>query len=706
MDDPYKYFKIEAEELLTDLTRTLLELEKQPSDQKLFNELFRYVHTLKGASNVVKLSKTSLLSHKAEDILVSLREKKQQITSNEITLLLNCFSTINAIVTALKANESEERIDTKKIIDKLDKYATTNMQDSTPNTRLFNRLESRPCEPAQRAVDVPEPPAIDRRHTQSPPEEIIRIKQADMDIIMNLSNEILINHLRLTTALDQIKDISYRIPKNLIHHKELEKTLTDLEHGLEQTHTFTQEINDIITNTRLVRIKDYAYIFKKVIRDLALETQKEVDFSIEGEALSLDRALLEKIKEPIHHMLRNSIVHGIETTPERKAAQKKTPGTITLRFSKQGDIVQIECEDNGRGLDPEALKQRAIRQKLASPEIVSEMTDTDTLNLILLPGFSSSKMITELSGRGVGLDVVKECVSALRGRIHISSEKNIFTRITLSLPFSFNLMDVFMVLSANQYLLLPLKNVTEIRLIDGRDITTKSGKKVIPYNASPIPLLWLSDILGLPEEHHRNGTLKAVILQGNLETIALVVDAFEGKKTVIVKPLDAYIKAHKFASSAAILENGDPAFILSIEEIFNRIQNVTEKESAAAPEDHVLQIIVVDDSLTTRTLISGILNSAGYSVQLATSGEDALELLRNDTFDLALIDIEMPGIDGFELTQRIRQTPKDKDMPIIILSSLASTADKRRGIEVGADAYIVKSAFEQKAFLEIVEKFI
>lgn len=735
MADQYKYFKIEAEEILEKLTKRLLELEKRPEDQDLIKELLRYVHTMKGAANVVKLSAISELAHKMEDRLALFRDQEKKITSKDVSLLLDAVTVIDNMVEALKAGKPEDSVDISEIIEKLRSDPKSKIQKEASQQSAGSRQRIQPSDATQSEIRNPKS-QIGRSETEpiqkqyasksdqsaiqnglsgrqaSDQQRTLRINVQDMDRLTNLSNELLINHRRLKDIAECLKGVTKRSRKPEIpqlsgkFNEQLESAVYDLEQGLNRNELFSQEMNDVIMNTRFVSVESYTYLFEKAVRDLAVETNKKIDFSVEGGDLLLDRSLLEYIKEPIYHLLRNSVIHGLEPSSERVEKGKGPFGVITLKFEKIGGSARIICQDDGRGLDPVKLKEVALERNLIDRKMAEEISDEDAFCLILKSGFSSAEILTELSGRGVGLDLVKSTLSSTGGSLDIESEKGQFTRFSLTLPLSVNMADTFMVKVSGHNLLIPFRDVLETRLIEEAEISSQAGKKLISFYGSPIPLVSLADLLGLALKSNNHKKTKALIIKGNVETISLGVDDFGGKKSVLFKPLEGPLKKMGCVRSLSILENGDLAFVLSISDLFQRIKELPVKDEDMKPEESPSSILVVDDSLTTRTLIKGVLEGEGYMVQLAQSGEKALEILEKDSFDLAIIDIQMPGIDGFELSKEIRNNTEHKETPIMILSSLGTESNKRRGIEVGANAYIVKGTFDQGIFLETVETLI
>ncbi|MBF0103353.1 MAG: response regulator, partial [Desulfobacterales bacterium] len=728
MNDKYKYFKIEATEIIENLTKGLLELEKRSEDPGLIQDMFRYAHTLKGAANVVKLAEISKIAHKMEDRLVLVRDKKQPVTSEMITLLLDGASVIQEMIEAVKQGKSDDSVDATGILERLQVTPSNDLPipdkkpiESTPSAPKVSSQESIPIlAPAiePKKFEILQAEKEDKKKSSKPASmslqhETVRISHTDMDKLTNLSNEILINHLRLKNNVESLRRFSrnkiserwqWRFIKESISSDyidsmldDFEKLVNDLEVGLDRAYFFSNEMNDIIMNTRLIAVETYLYFYKKAIRDLSLETNRQVEFTIEGDDLLLDRSILDQIREPLYHILRNSIIHGIESPTERIQHQKPSAGKLLLRFEKIDDQVNIVCEDDGRGLDPEKLKTIAIEKKLIDPVSASKLTVKEAQELILQSGFSSAERITELAGRGVGMDVVQASVSNMGGTLSIQSQKGVLTRFTITVPMLMNMIDTFMVDVLKHNVLIPLRDVLETCIIQKTDIVHETGKPMFIFNGNPIPIVPLCDILGIGHLEEWSKKLRIIILKHKFDSMALIVNEFCGKKTILLKNLDNLLKCIPMIKSATILENGDPAFVLNIASLFERMKGLPIHISSAVFESQkqfVGSILVVDDSLTTRTNLYEILNGDGYQVELAKSGEEALEILDSTSFDLILTDVEMPGINGFQLAEKIRNRPETKDTPIVILTSLASDIDKRKGIQVGANAYIVKGSFD------------
>ena len=716
MEDELKYFKIEAEEILESMTKDLLTLEKESDNVDLINNLFRYAHTLKGAASVFNLRVTSSLFHMMEDMLSIIR-KLQKIQSDDITLLLEAVSISEDILDALKQGRSENDIDTRSILKKLKAHVDNqNKESREPSPDAYVVKEKSVINESPRAkktarlksADFEQPvhQQVNTINVNAKSDAVnVRIESQDIDRLTSLSNELLINNARMKDILSEIKQISNTDKSSVnLFENEIEK----LENGMERGHIFLKEISDIIMTARLIAIGNRKFFFEKVVRDVSVKINKKVNFTLTGEDMLIDRDLFENLREPLYHILRNSLIHGIESNDTRRQKKKNEIGSIMLVFEKTGDLLHIQCIDDGRGLDPDKIKYSAKEKNIYNHAIIDEMTDQEALSLIFAPGFSTAENITELAGRGVGMDIIKNTITNLGGFIQLESQIDQFTNISITLPGSVNLIDTFMVRVSKHNLLFPLKNVAETRIVCHKDISYEAGSKVIIFNDLPVPLIPLSNVLQIENHVTDMRTFNVIIIKDQQNCAALIIDEFFGKKESIVKPLEGALKKIKHLRSSTILENGHPAFVINVAHVFEKIRSIPGKDISTqeSTQEEPLSILVVDDSLTTRTLISNILNEKGYDVISAKSGKEALDLISNKSFRLIVTDIEMPEMDGFELSQNIRSIDAYENIPIIILSSLSDDSIKRKGIEVGANAYIVKNNFDKHNFLYTVESLI
>ncbi|MCP3944386.1 MAG: response regulator [Desulfobacteraceae bacterium] len=727
MTKKYKYFLVEAVELLAELTRGLLDLEKKPEKKSSIKKVLRTLHTLKGAASVMGLSITSGLAHAMESCLICFRDQDKTITAEHITLLLEACTRLEECISQVKQGKDDKAIQSHGIILKL-----TGREDHASKTDIKTSMEkivsafpdkesgsrekkvypgSKSSGSREKRVD---PGSKSSGSNPVPLDETIRIKIDVLDQITKLSNEILINNIWLKNMTGDMTDLVKKwehLPTKFkdnpgISLEKIEQGLGWLEKKVSDTAALSREISDLIKETHMVPVKPLLFMYEKFVRDLSLEIGKKIKFETKGSDIYLGRSLLDQIKEPIFHLLRNCIIHGIEAPEERLDRGKTESGTICLEFIKEMGQVHIICYDDGRGLDAQAIKNRSVEKGLLTQNAVEAISDVDAYYLILKSGYSSAKIVTEFAGRGVGLDVVKNCISGMGGAISLESKKLGFCRIILTLPLSIDLTSIFAVQVMDQYYLFPFRTVIETRLIKEKQIFFETGKPVISYNETPIPLVRLSEILNISGAEKQTGSLSIILVKGDFEILALVVDKLIGRMEVMPRKLEGRLGQIPNFLSSTILADGYPGFILDVAGIIEISKTLIMSDLKEKTEHRKPDILVIDDSMTTSMLIEGMLSSNGYNVTLAKNGEQALEIFSQQDFDLFVTDIQMPGIDGFELSKKIRQLHRYKDAPIVILSSLGSDAELRKGLEVGANAYIVKGTFDEDEFLSTIGSLI
>lgn len=689
MTEKYKYFIIEGAELVDMLTRDLLELEKRREDADLIDRIFRHAHKLKGAAGVVQLTEISGMAHDMENCLARVKESKKSVSSREITELLGLTTELEKLLDTLKDGGTETSIQAPPI--------ETLSKPQTPETIRGEKEQSREVMP-----------------------ETIRIPASDLDRLNRLTNEIHINNGRLKNISGTLAGIM-RKRRRLTHGMAnngklqqpgidldllLERDIDRLEQEIQSANELSREMTDAIKAMRLIPVESIAYLFEKAVRDFGIETGKKIEFSITGREHFLDRALLDLVKEPIFQLLRNSVIHGIEGADERQSVGKVAEGSIQLIFARDRGSVRIICDDDGRGLDAQMIREKAVEDKMIDAEVAATMTADESLYLVLRSGLSMASSLTQLAGRGVGMDVVRDCVTGLAGTLEIASAKDRFTRFTMTLPLSIDIIPVFAVRIARLCFMIPLQNLVSTRLVTPAEIAYVAGKPVIQFNGAPIPLAPLANLLEIETASAHSEKFRVVIVKANIDTAALVVDELEGRKEIMVQSLQGRLCKIAHLMATTISADGNPAYVLDTPSILEAIKFLPVQTTARENDKPVPTVMVVDDSLTTRRLIEEILGAEGYRILPAGSGEQALGILETEKVDLFVVDIEMPGLDGFELSKRIRGSGEYQTVPIVILSTHGSDADKRKGMVAGANAYIVKSTFDQEAFLATVGSLI
>jgi two-component system chemotaxis sensor kinase CheA len=522
-----------------------------------------------------------------------------------------------------------------------------------------------------------------------------------------------------TTA---IRDESRQIDRSR-GKKELVRLLEYVNDSQERLHEMSDLINDLtrqyssdtmqmslvidgleeeIKRARMLPLSTITGTFGRMMRDMAQVSNKEIHFEIIGSDVELDKRVLEQVKDPLIHLLRNAIDHGIEPPAQRTAAGKPTTGTVTLEAHQIGKDVSLCVRDDGAGLNITAIRKVALRHNIPNAKT---MSDAELVDLIFTPGFSTSPIITDLSGRGVGLDVVRRNIEILNGRINIDWKPGMGSSFTMILPLALTSSRALLVRVSDQRFAIPLSAIERIENVQLSDIVSVGGHDTLRYGERPLMLVKLSDVLGISpnSQPDGNGGIPVVILASAERRMAFAVDDLDDEQEVVMKDLGRQLTRVGGIAGGSVMGSGEVILILNVADLIKLAlrgtrRSVLEKDisadTASAAEQPRHRILVVDDSITTRTLEKNILEAAGYNVQIATDGIEALNI------------VAMPRLDGFDLALRIKGDQRTAHLPFILVTSLESPEDKARGVDVGADAYIVKSSFDQNNLLETIEQLI
>lgn len=678
-----KYIKIfcrEAEEHLASLQSGLLVLEKNPARTGLLHELLRNAHTLKGSARMVGLADISAITHLMEEQLMGMEKGSRAVDAPAIDLLLKGADAV-ALLTAAIAKGEASSLDVERF---LAEYESGELGRST---------QLLPPESASEQFG-----------------DTVRASVKTLDSLVNLIGELIINKKRLEAKLTRLKEIARGLDPAQA------APLIDFQRELEEDVLYQDyliaELHEKAMGLRMLPLRSICDGFERLVRDLSLRLGKEARLEIVGASIEMDRLLLEGLKPMLLHLLTNAVCHGIETPEERGSAGKNREGVVRITARHEGESVLVEVRDDGRGMDPARIRATALSRGVIDSREAQELNDQDALYLTLRPGFSTAETVTDVSGRGVGMDVVQKEIERVKGDLTLQSELGYFSEIVLKLPLTLSVLGALVVQSGAETFAIPLNYVQEFLKVRDPDIMTLGGKEVIKVRGATTPLLCLAHLLGLPEPKARGGAPKmaAVVLKLGEKRLALTVDAQLGNTEVVVKGLGRQFRKVKFLFGATILGDGNPALILNVPDLFAESCESAQPSLRLAPEQgpgpRRGRVLVVDDSITTRTMEKSILAAQGYQVETAVSGEDALEQALAGRFDLVISDVEMPGINGFQLTRELRALASFRDTPIIMVSSLARDEDKRQALESGAQAYIVKGVFDQGLLLETVELLI
>jgi len=484
----------------------------------------------------------------------------------------------------------------------------------------------------------------------------------------------------------------------------------------------TDKLEDGIHSIRMLPFSTIFSLFPRMVRDIAQQESKQVDLIFEGEGTQADKRILEEMKDPLTHMIRNAINHGIELPDERQRAGKPRAGLIRLKAYQTPNNVVVEVEDDGRGLDAGAIKRAAMKRRLYSEEALAAMTDEQIHNLVFNSGLSTSLLITDISGRGVGLDVVQANVESLKGVMEVKSTQGSGCTLRTRLPITLATIKVLIAAEGGHSYAIPMESVQTTLWLPEHEVFSIEGHGTMVFQDQPVSVVDLSDMLemesaGDAEEKDKTGqkakskARPCIVLDVGGKLLGIMVDELLDEQEVVMKPQCALLKRVRNVSSATILGNGDVCMLLNPGDIMKSAHHTHRSATVASEvteglEDVMHDILLVEDSITTRTQEKRILETAGYKVTTAVDGVDAWNKLNSQGFDAVVSDIQMPNMDGLTLTEKIRKSGKFKSMPVVLVSMLSSDEDKKRGMEVGADAYIMKPAFDQAMLLDVLARLI
>ena len=474
------------------------------------------------------------------------------------------------------------------------------------------------------------------------------------------------------------------------------------------------ELEERIKSVRVLPLATIFHMFPRMVRDISREKNKNIEFVISGSETSVDKKIIEEIKSPLIHLIRNSIDHGIEESETRIKNGKNPVGKIFLAAYHLENSVLIEIIDDGHGINIEAIKRKVLQKQLLSQEELDSMTEEQIMNIIFWSGFSTGETITDISGRGIGLDIVYTKISQLNGKVKIKSTLGEGCRVSIQLPVTMATIKSFLVEINHQKFAIPTSTIKTTLLISPESIFYKEGKRTIIVENTTVPICNLSDALDLPESRKKNKKLVVIVVQSEDIQVGFIVDKLIGDQEILHKNLSPPLLRVRNIAGVTTLGSGDLCLILNIGDLvksaystFGMVEKrlITEKASLSndSSEKHIL---VVDDSLTTRILERNILKAAGYNVTVAVNGLEALTKITSEDFDLVVTDVEMPEINGFELTERLRAQEKFNKIPIILVTSLASEIDKRKGLNFGANAYLTKGNFNQDELLVTIRQLL
>ncbi len=738
----YDKFKEIAEIRLRKLNTLFLDLEKDPSRGQIVEDIKREMHSFKGEAKMIGFEKMKTLIHRLEDLTGSIKEGENLFSNDMGDLVFKSLDMVGRLMD-LSVEGKEDQIELEKIFFDIE-AAITGVPASGQKI------------PRESGKDVAaEPKGVPAKKEQSGQplslkwEESVRVSFDKLELLSNFIGQIIISqikqkeilkdHRRLLQRLRAMKHewgimmegveghkkelagiISDDFPERFKkYHQETTRFKEDYTAFFEtektiacNLETVASRLKEDLLSLRLHPLTDMFDQFGRSIRDMAREMGKKIRLEIRGGETEIDRQMLEKLNEILLHLTRNAIDHGIEKKDERTEKGKPEEGMITLNACHQGGSVCIDLCDDGRGIDPRRIKELAVKKKIISRKEASALDDEESRYLIFHSGFSTSSVVTDISGRGVGLDVVKRNIEELKGELLIRSEIGLGTTFTVKSPLTLALIKCLLVQTGDETYAIPSKDIDRcVEIPSDEMIVGGEGSKFLHENRI-IPLISLGVLLGVdPLKDWQNDRVRIVIMTHQNKHIGFVVDGFVVEQEVMIKNLGRQLGKVRNISGVTTLPSGELLPVLHTPDLFNsagnRAMDFDDKpgdwERGQADRR---KILVVEDSKITGEMEKNILEAAGYEVKIADNGREGLSLMIGGFHDLIITDLEMPGLNGLELTRRIKEDEKLRKTPVIIVTSLGSDQDKEAGFLAGADAYLAKSTFDQGSLLEAVERLI
>ncbi|MCL5772964.1 MAG: Hpt domain-containing protein [Firmicutes bacterium] len=729
LDEVREIFISDSQEKIQELTTGLLELEKNPDSKELIDSIFRVAHSLKGSGSSFGYPTVTKLGHSMEDILDKARKRELRITENLIDLFFQCLDALKEVYTDAREGRPDRNI-IPPVVEKL---------------KVVLEAKEVPVEAAEAGIAVV-PVKIFK------PEEALRVSLSKLDRMANLVGEIATIQ---NSQEEELKKLERLISFSRDSRREIAKLLADIKEDkamreifsnskfsfvfqlIEKILNFVSEdgdnlfrrlynanlrrdaslksLQEEVLKVRMVPVSKLFESYPRMIRDISKSQGKDIRLELEGEKTELDRRILEEITDPMMHLVRNAVDHGIEMPEERKKRGKPPYGTIKLSATTKGNQVVIEISDDGKGIDRNKVRQKALEGGFLKEGASSQVSDDEVLNFIFMPGFSTADKVTTISGRGVGMDVVKNQIEKLRGSIEIETSMEKGTIFRLKVPLTMVSINVLVVeAGAGQIFCLPSIFIDEVTVVNINDIMQTGDKLAVEEEGKLMNLAYLGSLLGIEGEINvpDGGNLLAVVVRSLERRFGLIIDRIIGHQDVVARGLGGILKGSVNFAGAAVLGTGELALILDVPEIIKLLSEYSvvssaeikigiENEGQAGPS-----ILLVEDSFVSRQLTKTMLEDFGFEVHAASDGEEAVRILDEQKFDLVITDVQMPRMDGINLIKYLKGSKRFKRLPVIIMSIFSDQELIKKGLEAGASSYIRKGTMTRKEIVDIINKFV
>lgn len=760
-------FFVELETQVGILTDSLLALEANPNDSEAIESLMRAAHSLKGAARVLGLTDLIHLAHAMEDSFQTIQRRELQVDSLIIDTMFTAIDLFSVLAKA-GAAEFEGMLASKKaaileIIDQLEALrrdaadaplSPLTVVDNPPSSPPPASMTLKPQAPPEQSKSLKLPAQTSslkrlneaRQQTRvARKDRVVRVTADYLTRLMGLAGELLVESRWLhpfSDALLQLKKSQYELSGFVdilratvnekvlgeegeqvlleLQHKthqcreSLAKHLEDLELFIRRHATLSDRLYRQVITSRMCPFGDGVEAFPRMVRDLAKQLGKRATLEIIGRSTTIDRDILDKLKAPLNHLLRNAVDHGIGTPEERIAVGKPPEGHIKLEARHRAGVLSITVSDDGKGLDLDKIRKRVQDLKLVDSDMARNLTESELLDFLFLPGFTTSHQVTEISGRGIGLNVVQNMVHEVSGQVRVGGKKGEGSIFSLQLPLTLSVLRALLVEIGGEPYAFPLARVERAMVIDRTRIQMVENREYYNFDGQNIGLIPGYRILELPERRKPAVELAVVVLSDGLNSYGVVVDRLLGEKELVVQELDPRIGKVGDVACGAFMEDGSPILVIDVEDMVRSIDKLLSTGSLGhlgpvevePKKQRRKRILVVDDSITVREVECRILENHGYEVDVAVNGVDGWNTVRIGEYDLVVTDVDMPRMNGIELVRSIKSDPRLHNLPVMIVSYKERSDDRMLGMEAGANYYLAKSSFHDDRFLEAVRDLV
>ena len=734
-------FRLDAEAQLQALTAGLLALERDAAAADRLEACMRAAHSLKGAARIVGLDVGVRVAHAMEDCFVGAQRGTVKLRNSDVDVLLRGVDLLSRVAQTSEADIALWAGVNRSEVDTLLAALTTVVEGGGLAGPVSEAVPDAPPEKVA-ALMAETLRGTDEREGA---ERVLRVSADHLNRLLGLAGESLVGSRWLkpyTELLLRLKRFQEGAGRSLDELREalsdqaldersaaalgeaqhrvqecqelLSQRLIDIELFDSRSTHLAHRLYDSALECRMRPFADGVRLLPRLVRDVARSLGKQVRLQIVGEDTQVDRDILDMLDAPLGHLLRNALDHGIESAEERSAASKPAEGTVRLEAHHSAGLLQISVSDDGRGIDMEKLRSAVVERKLTNAEIASKLTEAELLEFLFLPGFTMKDTVTEISGRGVGLDVVQNMIKQVRGTIRVTSQANGGTRFQLQLPLTLSVVRTLLVEIGGEPYALPLARIVRTLRLARAHIERLEGREHFNFNGRAVGLVSAQQIFGGGCAPCSGDELPVVVVGDAANAYGLVMDRFLGERELVVQPLDVRLGKIKDIAASALLADGSPVLIVDMEDMLRSVDKLvsagrlSKVQPGAGANQHASRkrVLVVDDSLTVRELERKLLDHAGFEVEAAIDGMDGWNAIRVGKFDLVVTDIDMPRMDGIELVQRIRKDPNLKSLPVLVVSYKDREEDRQRGLDAGADCYLTKGSFHDDTLLQAVVNLI